>query len=280
MMAAMNDNHEDEQPEEEGTANVVPLHPIYGGVTMQKRRHGELILQGVCSHCAHCALKLTDAESVERGLGPVCSKKGYFEEPKEGVDEIQAMIDLAKYLELIQFLNDHYKPKGVRGLVNGLVRVCSLNRKSPVHQACTDAIDSLGYKALASLLRESLAILELSESVTIPGSYELWIKKSDFRWGFYNAIRVMPGVYLNKQLRANVIPAFKLEKERVGDEVQTNKVPIMVDWYDHASGQKMHTTVKRLLWSELLRFYKGAYMKVKEGDKSSVVRIFEKKPAK
>ena len=62
-----------------------------GTISTTKLHHGTLIMSGVCEKCAHCGQPLTDSVSIERGIGPVCSNKGYKEEPKDA-DEIQAMI--------------------------------------------------------------------------------------------------------------------------------------------------------------------------------------------
>ncbi len=237
-----------------------PANQIQGGVLYKKQRHGQLILEGVCTHCAHCALKLTDAESVERGLGPICSKKGYFEEPKDG-DEMQAFIDLAEYPELVEFLTKHYKPQGVRGLVNGLVRVCSLNRKSEVHKACTDAIESLGYKSLASLLRESLCVVEIKESEKHPGSVEIWCKKADWKYSFTNALRALQGAFFSKALRATVVPMHRFVTVDVGSEVQ-NKTEAFIGW-DPTTGKK--DTHKRIVWNLLMRHYKDFFVKTPKG---------------
>lgn len=159
-------------------------------------RH-QLVFDGVCIACAHCGFPLTDSESVERGLGPICSKKGYLEEV-EPKDDAEAMMALAEYPELVDYLVKKYKPKGNRGLVNGLVRTASLNRRSPVHAACSDAIEALGYTRLASLLRESLSVVDLKEVAEKPDYYGLWIKKSDFSWSFWAGLRNQPGVHMVK----------------------------------------------------------------------------------
>lgn len=161
-----------------------------GTISTAKLHHSALIFRGVCTQCAHCGQPLTDSVSIERGIGPVCSRKGYLEDPKDA-DEIQAMIDLAEYPDLVEFLTEHYKPQGVRGLMNGLVRICSLNRKHECFGACCEAISSLGYDNLAAVLRESIAVVK----VTVPDdqSYHVWVKRGAFNWSWYNSIKVIPG---------------------------------------------------------------------------------------
>lgn len=166
----------------------------------------ELVFEGVCVHCAHCGLALTDSESIERGLGPICSKKGYLEEvePKDSTD---AMLALAEYPKLVDYLVTKYKDKGNRGLVNGLTRTASLNRRTPVHAACTDAIDALGYKKLASALRESISSIEIFDVKDYPDDYGLWIKRSDFNWDFYTKLRKLTGVRMVRHpKKATLVP--------------------------------------------------------------------------
>jgi hypothetical protein len=134
----------------------------------------------------------------------LCSRKGYHEEV-ESPDSMDALMALAPYPTLVQYLTDKYKPKGNRGLCNGLVRTASLNRRTPVHAACTDAIEALGYKKLASALRESLSVVEISDSKTNSESFSLWIKKSDFNWSFYGEIKKLQGVYMERYPKKGLI---------------------------------------------------------------------------
>ncbi len=164
-----------------------------------------LLFHGVCTACAHCGQPLSDSVSIERGIGPVCSKKGYAEDPKDA-DEMQAMIDLAEFPSLVRFLTERYKPQGVRALMNGLVRICSLNRRSPVHRACTDAVESLGYKQLASTLRESVSVVDVKECKEVPGYFLVHVKKSDWSWDWTNLVRRIPGSTFRKGLRGSLIP--------------------------------------------------------------------------
>jgi hypothetical protein len=207
--------------------------------TKEGRRH-QLVFEGVCTHCAHCGQPLSDAVSIERGIGPVCSKKGYAEDPKNA-DEMQAMIDLAEFPALMNFVVERYKPQGVRAMMNALVKICSLNRRSPVHPACCDAIESLGYTRLASTLRESLAVVEISDAPGSPGHYRIWIKKSAWHWQWTSAMRAIPGSYFSKQYKGTIVP-------------------------------KVH---KRQIWDNMLKYYDGLCAKTPNG----VVKIMAKNVA-
>jgi hypothetical protein len=205
--------------------------PNFSSVNTKKMHHSALILSDVCSQCAHCGLALTDAVSVERGMGGRCSSKGYMEDPVDG-DELQAMIDLAEYPELVELLTKNYKPLGVRGLMNGLVKVASLNRKHEVFGACCDAIDSLGYKRLASLLRQSLAAVSVTENKNYPDYYAVWVKKLHFKYQWVREMREIPGTRTKVlDVRGILVP-------------KTQKVP---------------------LWDALNRVYDGYIVKTEKG---------------
>lgn len=175
----------------------------------------KLVFEGVCTHCAHCGQPLTDATSTERGIGPVCSKKGYHDETPIG-DGDDALLALAEFPTLVNYLVEKYKPKGNRGLVNGLVRTASLNRRTPVHAACCDAVEALGYKRLAGALRESISVVEISDDKVHADSYSLWVKSSDFSWPFWNALKVLPGVFMERRPTRHTIVPKRHRKELAG----------------------------------------------------------------
>jgi hypothetical protein len=166
----------------------------------------QLLVEGVCTACAHCGQPLTDSDSIQRGIGPICSKKGYDDvvEPK---DDTEAFMALAEFPVLVEWLTTKYKPKGNRVLVNALTRVASLNRRTPVHSACTDAIEALGYSRLASALRESICTIELYEVKDNAEVYGFWVKKVDFSWTFWSKLKSLPGVHMTTYpKRQTIVP--------------------------------------------------------------------------
>ncbi len=179
--------------------------PILGAISTEKMVHGNMILNGICTQCVRCKLKLTDAVSVERGMGPECSSKGYAEEPTDP-DEMGAMIELSGYPALVEFLTEHYKPLGVRGLMNGLVRIAALNRKSPVHTACANAIEALGYKNLAAALRDSLAMMWIRDSERHPGHYHVRVRSREWtrEWS-QDCYRNIPHCFYDKAEKGLIV---------------------------------------------------------------------------
>lgn len=245
-------------------------YPDLSNLTTVKIPHRNLILEGVCSHCAHCGHELTDSVSIQRGIGPVCSRKGYSEDPVEG-DEMQAMIDLAEFPELVEFLTEHYKPLGIRGLVNGLVRVASLNRPRgrgqkdgnvKVHSACCDSIESLGHRKLAQLLRETLVIMEVRESEAYPGSYEVWVKRREWTREWSRDLkRATVGSFFCRKAKATVVPIHKPDD------------PTLFRYSNRTGPGGRRLLNKRALWDLMLKHYGGLVAKVK----GEPVKLVEKK---
>ena len=204
------------------------MNDLNGTISTTKRHHSNLVFEGVCSECAHCGHSLTDSVSIERGIGPVCSKKGYKEDAKDA-DELQAMIDLAEYPDLVEFLVEHHKPQGVRGLMNGLVKLCSLNRKHEAFGAMCEAVSSLGFDKLASVLRESLAVVLLSIHKEHPDHYLVWVKRRDFNWQWGNALKAIPGWrYPRRGLRGILIPKRELERKMLWQAMKTHYSGLVV----------------------------------------------------
>lgn len=177
-------------------------------LTTQKLHHSNLILDGITDHCAHCGLELSDSISIQSGLGPLCRKKaGYFSDPEVEGDIMDAMIYLGKYPEVSDFMLKHYGPGGARGLMNGLVKLCALNRKSDLHRACTNAIEALGFHKLASVLRKSMEDISVKPSKTSGGYYNLKILRRLYSGMFQREIRdQIPGLRLDYKSKCWLVP--------------------------------------------------------------------------
>lgn len=183
--------------------------PIVGVISTEKMVHGTMVLNGICTQCVRCRLKLTDAVSIERGLGPECSSKGYAEDPTNP-DEMGAMIELAEFPALVEFLTEHYKPLGVRGLMNGLVRIAALNRKSPVHGACANAIEMLGYQKLAAALRDALVMMKVTRSEQHAGHLKVWVRSAEYtrEWS-RDCYANIPHCFYDRVERGLIVPDRK-----------------------------------------------------------------------
>lgn len=214
--------------------------PVLDKLTTKKVAHRNLILDGAYTHCAHCGMKLTDAKSIESGLGPICRKKGGYYADPEGGDQVHAFIVLSEYPELIAFLTAKYKEGDLRGLMNGLVGCCALNRRSAVHQVCCEAIEALGFKQLASTLRKSLASVFVNRSTNYPGSFEVRVLRRDWNPDWSRHLEHTGyGVFFDRQVKSLIVPIHKPDDETLV-AVNSENVPNKV-----------------ILWNSLVRFYTG-----------------------
>jgi hypothetical protein len=231
--------------------------PIVGAISTEKMTHGDMVLNGICTKCVRCCFKLTDAVSIERGMGPECSSKGYAEDPTNP-DEMGAMIELSQYPVLVEFLTQHYKPLGVRGLMNGLVRVAALNRKSPVHTACANAIEALGYIKLAAALRDALIIMKVTKSARHPGHLKVWVRSVDYTREWSQACyKHIDGVFYDRVERGLIVPDAKPAKaalwrcmmrhyagECAATPTGTVRIPTEEEWIAKRSRKSAGTTTE------------------------------------
>lgn len=244
-----------QEPDQTQVHAVVP-----GGVTTRKLAHRNMVLDGTCSHCAHCGHELTDAVSIQRGIGPICSKKGYEEEVAADADEMQAMIALSEYPELVEFLVREYKPLGIRGLVNGLVRVASLNRPRgrgqcegnfDLFDAICDAVDSLGHAKLAGLLRETLVVVEIKDAKGKDGFYDVWVKRANWNYNWSSALSAISGTEFDRVLKKRYVKIHKPgDKELLA--------------FTEVRGRG-RVSNKQLLWEALVASYDGLVAKTPKG---------------
>ncbi len=233
-----------------------PGYPDLSSVTTKKVPHKDMILDGVCTNCACCGQPLTDSVSVQRGLGPRCSKKGYEEDPVD-CEEMDAFICLAEFQELVEFLTEHYKPLGTRGLVNGLVRTASLNRprgseqgegNEKLFKACCDAIEALGHQRMADLLRETLVVAWLNKSQEPGEDGVSYLRTKAYRtpsW-FYKAVRdSVSGTVWDPKART-----YRVQVHSPGrpDALTASRDP--------------GKTNKRAVWELLLKAFEGSALKV------------------
>lgn len=234
------------------------LQKFLATLTIKKVHHVQLLMEGVCSHCGHCHQPLTESISIERGIGPICSKKGYLEEPRNG-DVTDAMIALGEYPQLVEFLVKKYEPGNLRGLMNALVKVCSLNRSNNnLHSACCDAIDSLGYHKLANAMRETVAVVLIKDSKAVPGSYEVRVKNYAFKYAWKRDLLSIPGARVCKTPTLHILVPIHAP----GDV--TRKVG------GNFEGEQMSN--KLALWKLMVRHYLGFSAKTPSGG----VKILER----
>jgi hypothetical protein len=230
------------------------LYPDLSKISTEKLPHSNLILNGVCTNCACCGQDLTDAVSVQRGTGPTCSKRGYSEDPTQ-VDEMEAFVALSEFPELVHFLTEHYKPLGIRTLVNGLVRTASLNRphgtgrklgNEKVFSACCGAIEALGHVKMAGVLRDTLVVAWITKIEAEPGFFLLkTVKRVTPDWWWSEIRNCVQGSVWDAEKRVHRVSFHNATDEKI-------LTP------SNISG----LTNKKVLWNLLIQGFEGAVVKV------------------
>ena len=122
------------------------------------------VIQATATHCCVCRRRLTDAESVEHGIGPVCSSRYYS--PKHSPDGLQvasAMGELvgtklpANIVEAVMDRRDK-----ARSACNILVYWASAHFDDrAIVFDCTRVIREFGYKELADKLEDDRTSVSL-----------------------------------------------------------------------------------------------------------------------
>lgn len=137
------------------------------------------------THCCVCKLPLTDAESLDLGLGPVCSKRYY--NPRHVPTEDQVKVALGRLSTsglpediidgFLAVVNNHHT--NARAACNLLIKWASSNYDNrDMIFKCSSIIHALGYDELANKLeddRTTATIRTLSDHIEafIPGKYNL-----------------------------------------------------------------------------------------------------------
>lgn len=257
MATAKNPQTEDVSPDTVDRKVSTDGYPDLSNLTTKKIPHKDMILEGLVTACGCCGQPLTDAVSQLRSIGPDCSRRGYSEDPVDG-DEMDAFICLSEFQELVEFLTEHYKPLGIRGLVNGLVRVASLNRprgsgknaegNEKLFKACADAVEALGHLKMAELLRNTLVVAWLDKSDE-PGEDGIsYLRTKAYRtpdWLYGEVTKKVGGVSWDKKARTFRIPMHE-------------KGSPLVFCTSMDSGKNN----KRVVWETLLKAFEGHVVKI------------------
>ena len=159
----------------------------------------------VATHCAACGRTLTDATSIEFGIGPVCRKKYLYEDAYP--------IDDGMKLQLAVVLTDSALPEALAGRIGEACLDDNSRRAANllVHAASTEgahaAIDAahalrlLGYEVLANRVQQRLA------KVHITVEYNHLIVQTPFNPAFLVAMRGIPHRKWDFTRKVNVVPA-------------------------------------------------------------------------
>ena len=163
----------------------------------------------VATHCAACGRTLTDAVSIEKGIGPVCRKK-YLYEDAYPIDKDTAfqltvfLTDSAIPEELAAKIGEACLDDNSRRAANLLVHAASTEGPRAAIEA-THALRLLGYEALANRAQQRLAKVH----ITVEGTF--FIVQTPFDPLFLIEVRRIPGRRWDYTRKVNAIPvAYKV----------------------------------------------------------------------
>jgi hypothetical protein len=141
------------------------------------------IARVIATHCCCCRKELTDAESVEWGIGPICSRRYYNPLHVPSQEDLEIALGMLASSGLPEFVLDDFlkfSDKGdARKASNVLVYYasCHYEDRDEVFQ-CSCIIRALGYTQLADKLEldrtsASVIITDTGLDVFIPDKYRL-----------------------------------------------------------------------------------------------------------
>lgn len=150
----------------------------------------------VATHCCLCGRALTDAVSLERGIGPVCAERA-------GLDTPGAASDWAAVVRLV--------PAGLvvegdpRATANRVLYRISAAQGAPEVPALVEGLRALGFAAVADRLTERLAE---EGAVTVRREGDVLRVEAPFSPAFNNALRAAaPGRRWDREAKAWRVPA-------------------------------------------------------------------------
>lgn len=161
--------------------------------------------QLVTTHCCACNLPLRDAESTERGMGPICSKK-YYTIQHEVTPEM-CQLALGKLLSVADMFEDEvldaaldlgeeaqHKPQKARNFSNLLIKWASSNfrDRTKVLQIAS-IVRCLGYDALADKLEQDRTVFTITSGgdtfcAVVPNRTNRWFLPNIEKAGFKSEV--------------------------------------------------------------------------------------------
>lgn len=146
------------------------------------------------THCCICNAELTDAVSVNRGIGPICSRKYYDVEHVITDEMVQVALGIlfaSKLDPRVKVFAKRLKDKP-RDFCNLLVKWASANYdQTEIVFECSDVIAALGFTDLAFVLRERRTQIVLADDAK--DATRMTVHTSS-AWQIRNNMSRVPGV--------------------------------------------------------------------------------------
>lgn len=154
----------------------------------------------VATHCCVCGHSLVEADSVETGIGPVCSKRykvGHFSHPPD----VEGAAGFLTGTGVGVNLEDPHKA------ANQLIYILSADQDSPHVSNLCMALEALGYTEVARIIAARLAPAYVSVRSENGGLVVKFKSKSDGTFDkLVTAFRSVPGRAWDKKTKTNSFP--------------------------------------------------------------------------
>lgn len=150
----------------------------------------------LATHCCICSRPLTDAESVEHGIGPVCSRNYLGRKINSSPSQIATALSLLEKAPaniLAAAIERSRRPDGGRSIANLLIYWFSakFGTDPKMVLSLTPAIRALGYEECADKLEKNLSVIKLVEATH--GDKKVLEVHSPFNEMFIDSIKAVKG---------------------------------------------------------------------------------------
>lgn len=154
----------------------------------------------VATHCCVCGRPLVEADSVETGIGPICSKRnkvGHFSH----TPDVEGAAGFLVGTGVVVNLEDPHKA------ANQLIYILAADQESPHVSALCMALEALGYTEVARAIASRLAPAYVSVRSENGGLAVRFKTKSDGTFDkLVTAFRSVPGRGFDKKTKTNSFP--------------------------------------------------------------------------
>jgi len=133
-------------------------------------------LNKVASRCCVCGMTLTDAVSLEKGIGPICRKKYRYEDAPEishKVDEILSYMGMVLPLNVCDALVEPIREGRSRDAANRLVYIASAHQGT-LAVLIAGVLRVMGYEELGTRIADRLIRVKVGRFKDLNGPRDNW----------------------------------------------------------------------------------------------------------
>lgn len=157
----------------------------------------------VATHCVCCGRALSDAPSIEAGMGPHCREKYGYDEAQGPADEAEAMAIVAPHREALELSADI--EGNPRRFANVLVHRLAVLIDGEVAVACVNALRALGFSKLSRHCAARMVKISVSEEKDEAGNVVAYTIKAPYS----EAVRRLSLARWDRELRVTRVRIYR-----------------------------------------------------------------------